>query len=80
MSEQSRRNPYMDYRNVVPFMDLSGFVVKKPNFADELPAKSLQEHLMKKRLSTMINLRRLQYRKRTEDYRNGRRETYWYSI
>lgn len=30
MSEQYRRNPFMDYRNVVPFMDLSGFVVKQP--------------------------------------------------
>ena len=76
MREYVGRNPYMDYRNSVPFMDLSGFVVKQPNFADELPAKSLQEHLMKKRLATMINLRRLQYRKRTEDYRNGRREIY----
>lgn len=76
MTEFTPRSPYMDYRNSVPFMDLSGFVVKQPNFADELPAKSLQEHLMKKRLSTMINLRRLQYRNRTEDYRNGRREIY----
>ena len=76
MREFSGRSPYMDYRNSVPFMDLSGFVVKQPNFADELPVKSLQEYLMKKKLSTMINLRRLQYCKRTEDYRNGRREFY----
>ena len=30
MGEQFRRNPFMDYRNLVPFMDLSGFVVKQP--------------------------------------------------
>ena len=72
MQEFTPRNPYMDYRNSVPFMDLSGFVLKQPIVTDELPAMSLQEHLLKKRLSTMINLRRLQYRKRVEDYRNGR--------
>ena len=66
------RNPYMDYRNSVPFIDLSGFVLKQPTATDELPAMSLQQHLLKKKLSTMINLRRLQYRKRVEDYRNGR--------
>lgn len=72
MREFTPKNPYMDYRNSVPFMDLSGFVMTQPNFADELPAKSLQEHLLRKRLSTMINLRRLQYKKRVEDYKNGR--------
>ena len=72
MTEFTPRNPYMDYRNYVPFMDLSGFVLRQPTFIEELPAMSLQQHLLKKRLSTMINLRRLQYRKRVEDYRNGR--------
>ena len=66
------RNPYMDYRNSVPFIDLAGFVNTQPKITDNLPVKSLQEHLLIKRLSTMINLRRLQYRKRVEDYRNGR--------
>lgn len=66
------RNPYMDYRNSVPFMDLTGFVMQQPAETDNLPAKSLQEYLLRKRLSTMINLRRLQYRNRVEDYKNGR--------
>lgn len=73
MQEFIGRSPYMDYRNSVPFMDLSGFIVQQPKLSEEMPAKSLQEYLMKKKLSTMINLRRLQYCKRTEEYRNGRR-------
>lgn len=72
MSEFNPKSPYMDYRNSVPFMDLSGFIVQQPTIAETMPAKSLQEHLLKKRLSTMINLRRLQYKKRVEDYRHGR--------
>ena len=73
MTEFTPRSPFMDYRNSVPFMDLSGFVVKQPTIVESLPAKSLQEHLLKKRLSTMINFRRLQYCKLVEDYRNGLR-------
>ena len=73
MSEFARKSPYMDYRNTVPFMDLAGFVIKQPAIIEEIPAQSLQEHLLKKRLSTMINLRRLQYRKQVEDYKHGRR-------
>ena len=73
MSEQYKRNPYMDYRNVVPFMNLSGFIVQQPNVLDEKPAKSLQEHLIRKKFSKMMNLRRMQYCKLCEDYRNGRR-------
>lgn len=73
MSEQYKKNPYMDYRNVVPFMDLSGFVIKQPNAMEEKPAMSLQEQLMKKKFSRMVNLRRMQYCKLCEDYRNGRR-------
>lgn len=73
MSEQYRRNPFMDYRNVVPFMDLSGFVVNQPQILDEKPAISLQEQLMRKKFSRMINFRRLQYCKLCEDYRNGRK-------
>ena len=72
MTEFRPRSPYMDYRNSVPFMDLSGFVLRQPIITEQLPAMSLQQHLLKKKLSTMINLRRLQYRKRVEDYRNGR--------
>ena len=73
MREFERRNPYMDYRNAVPFMDLSGYIVKRPNILDEKPAMSLQEHLIKKKFSRMVNLRRMQYCKLCEDYRNGRR-------
>ena len=73
MQEFIGKSPYMDYRNTVPFVDLSGFVVKQPKLIDEMPAMSLQQYLLKKRLSTMINLRRLQYCKRVEEYRNGRR-------
>ena len=72
MQEFTPRSPYMDYRNSVPFMDLSGFIVKQPTIIEDLPAKSLKEHLLRKRFSTMINLRRLQYRKRVEDYKHGR--------
>ena len=72
MTEFTPRSPFMDYRNSVPFMDLTGFVLRQPILAEDMPAMSLQQHLLKKRLSTMINLRRLQYRKRVEDYKNGR--------
>lgn len=72
MQEFTPRSQYTDYRNTVPFIDLSGFIVNQPSITEQIPAKSLKEHLLKKRLSTMINLRRLQYCKRVEDYRNGR--------
>ena len=72
MREEDRRSPYMDYRNTVPFMDLTGFVSNQPKFTDELPARSLREELLKKKFSTMINLRRLQYCCRVEGYRSGR--------
>ncbi len=72
MQEFEKRSPYMDYRNSVPFMDLSGFVVKQPKITEEMPAKSLQERLLRKKFSTMINFRRLQYCKRVEIYRNGK--------
>lgn len=72
MQEFERKNPYMDYRNSIPFMDLSGFVVKQPKITEEMPAKSLQDHLFRKKFSTMINFRRLQYCKRVEVFRNGR--------
>jgi hypothetical protein len=71
MTEFKRRNPYMDYRNTVPFIDLSGFIVRQPMLTDSMPAKSLQEHLIKKKFSTMINIHRLRYCKRVEEYRNG---------
>ena len=73
MQEFVRKSPFMDYRNTVPFIDLSGYIVKQPSLIEEVPAVSLQQHLLKKRLSTMINLRRLQYCKRVEEYRNGLR-------
>ena len=71
MSEFVNRSPFMDYRNSVPFIDLSGYIVRQPKAIDEMPAMSLQQHLLKKKLSTMINFRRLQYQKRVEIYRNG---------
>jgi len=72
MREFKGKNPYLDYRDSVPFMDLSGFIKRQPVISDELPSKSLQEHLIRKRFSTMINLRRLEYRVRVEEYKHGR--------
>lgn len=72
MREFGYKNPFMDYRNTVPVINLSGFVVKQPILVEEMPAKSLQEQLLKKKLSNMINLRRLRYCKIAEGYRNGR--------
>ena len=73
MTEYKGRSPYMDYRNSVPFIDLSGYIVKQPSVLDEMPAKTLQDHLLRKRFSTMINLRRLQYKFRVEEFKYGRR-------
>ena len=72
MREFKGRNPYVDYRDSVPFMDLCGFVARQPKMTEELPQKSLREYLFKKKFSTMINLRRLEYRIRVEEYKNGR--------
>ena len=72
MREFKGKNPYMDYRNTVPFMDLSGYIVKQPKITEEIPAKSLQQYLKQKRFSTMINLTRLQYKARVEVFKNGR--------
>ena len=73
MKDYKGRSPYMDYRNSVPFIDLSGYIVNQPSAVDEIPVKSLQEHLLRKRFSTMINFRRFQYKLRVEEYRNGRK-------
>ena len=73
MTDYKGRSPYMDYRNSVPFVDLSGYIVRQPRMIDEIPAKTLQEYLLRKRFSTMINFRRLQYKFRVEEYKNGRR-------
>lgn len=73
MQEFNKKSPYMDYRNSVPSMDLSGFIVKQPTIVDEIPVKSLQEYLIQKKFSTMINMRRLQYCKRSGEYRYGQR-------
>jgi len=70
--EYEGRNPYMDYRDTVPFMDLTGFVSKQPKLTEELPQKSIREYLLRKKFSTMINLRRLEYQIRVEGYKNGR--------
>jgi len=72
MGNEYARNPYMDYRNSVPFMNLSGFIVKQPSVVEEMPAESLQMRLFKKRFSGRINYRRMQYRVMCEEYRNGR--------
>ena len=65
------KNPFMDYRNCVPFMDLSGFVIQQPSEIENRPAQSLKAQLFKKKCSRMINLRRLKYRSMCEAYRNG---------
>ena len=67
--ESFGRNPYMDYRNRVPFMDLSGFVLKQETEIENHPAQTLKASLFKKKCSTMINLRRLKYRAMCEAYR-----------
>lgn len=66
-----RKSPFMDYRNSVPFMNLSGFIFNQPIVSDEIPAMSLKQTLFKKRFSSMINIRRLQYKALCEAYRNG---------
>jgi len=73
MGEFHRKNSYIDYRNAVPFMDLSGYIVKCPTLLDEKPAKSLQEYLKAKKFSVMVNFRRLQYCQLSGEYRNGRK-------
>lgn len=73
MREQSGKNPYMDYRNAVPFMDLSGFVMKKTQILDEIPAPDLRMQLFKKKFSCAVNLRRMRYKMMCEAYRNARR-------
>ena len=73
MSDFQGKNPFMDYRNFVPFMDLSGFVINQPNAFEEIPAPPLKVQLFKKKFSSMINLRRMKYRVMCEEYRNGHR-------
>ena len=73
MREQFGRSPFMDYRNVVPFMDLSGFVVKQPHALEEIPAMDLKMQLFKKRFSCMVNIRRMRYKMMCEAYRNAGR-------
>ena len=73
MAEFYGKNPYMDYRNSVPFMDLSGFVLRQPFEIEEKLVDSLKLSLFKKRVSGMINLRRLRYRAMCEAYINARR-------
>ncbi len=66
--ESFGKNPFMDYRNCVPFMNLSGFVLKQPAEVENCPATSLKQQLLKKRCVSMINLRRLKYRAMCEAY------------
>ena len=73
MTERFGKNPYMDYRNVVPFMNLSGYIVQQPNCLEEMPAQDLRMQLFKKRFSCMVNIRRMQYKMMCEAYRNGRK-------
>ena len=73
MADFEKKSPYMDYRNTVPFINLSGYIVKRPTVFEETPAQSLKEYLLRKKFSTMINLRRLQYQCLVEEYRNGRK-------
>ena len=44
MQEFTPRSPFMDYRNSVPFIDLTGFVLRQPCVTEEMPAMSLQQH------------------------------------
>ena len=70
--ESFGKNPFMDYRNSVPFMNLSGFVLKQPTEIENYPAQSLKMHLLKKKCTSMINLRRLKYRAMCEVYQGLR--------
>ena len=72
--ESFGRNPFMDYRNCVPFMNLSGFVMKQPTEIENCPTQSLKLQLLKKRCTSMINLRRLKYRAMCEAYQGIRRD------
>jgi len=72
--ESFGKNPFMDYRNCVPFMNLSGFVMKQPVEFENYPAKSLKLELFKKRCTSMINLRRLKYRAMCEVYQGINRK------
>ncbi len=67
--ESFGRNPYMDYRNCIPFMDLSGFVMNQKTEIENHPAQSIKASLFKKKCSAMINLRRLKYRAMCDVYR-----------
>jgi len=73
MSEFCGKNPYMDYRNAVPFVNLSGYIINKSTAIEEKPAASLQEALFRKRFIRRINVRRMLYKVMCEEYRNGRR-------
>ena len=66
--ESFGKNPFMDFRNSVPFMNLSGFVMKQNSEIEEHPAHSLKAYLFKKKCSSMINLRRLKYKAMCEAY------------
>lgn len=68
--ESFGKNPFMDYRNSVPFMDLSGFVINQETAFEDKPAESLRVQLLKKKCSKMINLRRMKYQAMCEAYRN----------
>ena len=70
--EFSGRNPFMDYRNRVPFMDLSGFVNNQEIEVENYPVQSLKKYLFKKKCTSMINLRRLRYRAMCEAYQKGK--------
>lgn len=70
---ENKKSPYMDYRNTVPFINLVGYIKKQPNIIEDMPAKSLQEQLLKKRFSTMINLRRFVYCSRVKGFKYGQK-------
>ena len=72
MQNNFGRSPFMDYRNVVPFMDLSGFIVKQPNALEDVPITDLKLQLFKKKFSGMVNVRRMRYKMMCEALRNGR--------
>jgi len=62
----------MEFSGRNPFMDLSGFVNNQEIEVENCPAQSLKAYLLKKRCTTMINIRRLRYKAMCEAYQRGR--------
>lgn len=72
MGELSRKSLFMDYRNVVPSLNLSEFIVKQPFELEIIPSISLSDYLLRKKVSFMISIRRFKYKKAVEGCKDGR--------